>query len=273
MPHITARGLQVYYEIAGDGPRLLFIGGTGGDLRVRPNVFDRSLPNSFTVLAYDQRGLGRTSVPPGPYSMCDYAEDASALLDAVGWDDCLVMGVSFGGMVAQELALRFPNRVQKLVLCCTSSGGAGGASYPLHELTHLPPRERARQVILLSNTRRDAAWEVEHLEELDQMIEFALAARAVGEGEDGREDGARLQLDARRAHDTYDRLPSLSMPVLVCGGKYDGIAPPDNSAALARQLARAELEMFEGGHLFLIEDGRAVSRIIHFLTATSAGSA
>ena len=74
--------------------------------------------------------------------MADFADDAAALLDAVGWDDCLVLGISFGGMVAQEVAIRHPERVRRLVLACTSAGGEGGASYPLHELVDLSPEER-----------------------------------------------------------------------------------------------------------------------------------
>jgi len=268
MPHVGAGGLNVYYEVAGTGPPLLFISGTGGDLRARPNIFDGPLLRSFTVLAYDQRGLGRTSVPAGPYSMRDYAEDADALLEALGWEQGLVMGASFGGMVAQEFALRYPHRVQKLVLCCTSSGGEGGASYPLHELANLPPGERARAGILVADTRRDAAWEAQHPEEMQRMIQFVLASRSVGEGEPGRDAGARLQLEARRGHDTYDRLPALRMPIYVCGGEYDGIAPVENAEALARQIPAARLELFEGGHLFLIEDRRAFPAIVEFLSAT-----
>src|SRR5688500_5250509 len=95
MPFIDVRDLQVYYERQGTGPRLLFISGTGGDLRRRPSVFERPIAEHFEILSYDQRGLGQTSKPAADYTMADYAEDAVALLDAVGWDRCHVMGVSF----------------------------------------------------------------------------------------------------------------------------------------------------------------------------------
>ena len=151
------RNIEIYYEIHGQGPRLLFIGGSGGDLRHKPGVFEGPLVQEFEVLSYDQRGLGRSERPNGPYSMADYGEDAAALLDALGWDRCRVMGVSFGGMVAQELALRYPERVERLVLACTSSGGEGKPSYPLHELQELPAEERALRSMELSDLRRDAA--------------------------------------------------------------------------------------------------------------------
>src|SRR5579859_6263573 len=105
MPFTTANGLKLYHERAGQGPPLLFISGTGGDLRNKPNVFDGPLAKAFEVLAYDQRGLGRSAKPDLPYTMADYADDAAALLEHVGWAGARVVGVSFGGMVAQELAL------------------------------------------------------------------------------------------------------------------------------------------------------------------------
>ena len=90
--------------------------------------------------------------------MADYAEDAVGLLDAVGWDRCHVMGVSFGGMVAQELAIRYPERVDRLVLACTSSGGAGVPLTRSISTWTIPPEQRAARQPGLSDMRRDAAW-------------------------------------------------------------------------------------------------------------------
>ena len=111
MPFVPVRDLNVFYELRGSGPRLLYISGSGGDLRSKPSVFDGPLAGEFELLAYDQRGLGQTGGPDGDYTMADYAEDANGLLEALGWDRCLVIGVSFGGMVAQEFAIRHPERV------------------------------------------------------------------------------------------------------------------------------------------------------------------
>jgi 3-oxoadipate enol-lactonase len=261
------RDLDVYYEIHGVGPRLLFIGGSGGDLRHKPGVFDGPLVDEFEVLSYDQRGLGRTDRPAGPYAMADYAEDAAALLDAVGWDACLVMGVSFGGMVAQELAARHPDRVERLVLACTSSGGAGRPSYPLHELQALPEEQRLLRSIELADTRCDAAWRAANPDATARLVDFARRRAEAGSGEPGREEGFRQQLQARAGHDSWDRLSDLSMPVYVCGGEYDGIAPPENQQALAQAIPNAKLELFEGGHMFLIQDKSANPKIIEFLRA------
>ena len=126
MPFISVSDVQIYYEISGKGPRLLYISGTGADLRNKPNIFNSPLADHFKILAFDQRGLGQTDRPDISYSMEDYANDAAGLLKALGWDCCHVMGISFGGMVAQELALRHANCIDRLVLSCTSSGGAGG---------------------------------------------------------------------------------------------------------------------------------------------------
>src|SRR4030065_372557 len=99
MPFINVRDLKMYYEIRGTGPRLLVISGTGGDLRRSPSIFEMPIAQHFEIPAYDQRGLGQTSRPDIPYTMVDYADHAPGLLEAMGWDRDLVVGISFGGMV------------------------------------------------------------------------------------------------------------------------------------------------------------------------------
>lgn len=271
MPYVRPGSgeIEIYYELAGQGPRLLFISGTGSDLRVSPNVFDGPLTRHFQVLAFDQRGLGRSSKPPGPYSMAGYADDAAGLMDALDWDDAAVMGVSFGGMVAEELALRHPERLRALVLACTSAGGAGGASYPLHELADLPEHERVSRQLTLADVRRDATWRAENPQRWAALVDAARQGRPMLSAEEAAEQaaGARAQLEARRHHDAWARLPELELPVLVAGGRHDGIAPPANQEALARRIPGAELMMFDGGHLFMIQDRSAYPAMIQWLQA------
>lgn len=252
----TQGDVELWFERQGQGPPLLFIGGTGGDLRQRPNIFDGPLPRSFDVLAFDQRGHGRSSKPDRPYTMKDYARDAVAVLDAVGWRRCSVLGVSFGGMVAQELAIREPARIERLVLACTSSGGEGGSSYPLHQLVDVPEQERLRRQVAVSDTRFDEAWQDANPDEAARILTMA-AARA---GET-----SRRQLEARSRHDTWGRLHRIAAPTLVCAGRYDGIAPVANSEALVDRIPDARLKVFEGGHLFLLQDPDAFPAIEAFL--------
>jgi len=175
------------------------------------------------------------------------------------------MGVSFGGMVAQELAIRYPERLDRVVMCCTSSGGAGNPSYPLHlHLDDTLPERAARQV-RLSDLRRDDAWCAAHPDELKAVVDQTLAGALVGADEPGRAEGYRRQLLARKGLDTYERLPSITAPVFICGGRYDGIAPVANQLSLERQIPNNRLELFEGGHAFLNEDPRAYERVIAFL--------
>ena len=264
MPFTRVNGLNLYFERAGSGPPLLFISGTGGDLRVKPNVFDGPLARAFDLLAYDQRGLGQTGKPDVPYSMADYADDAAALMADQGWDKALVIGVSFGGMVAQELALRHPARVARLVLACTSPGGAGGASFPFHEIEDLKGEARARHMIPISDTRRDAAWAAANP---DQYAMFdALAAADPYADEPGHAMGAHRQLAARKDHDTWDRLPDIACPTLVAAGRFDGVALPATQEKMAARIPGAELRFFDGGHMFMIQDRAAVPAMIAFLT-------
>ena len=263
MPIAAVNGLSIYFERAGAGEPLLFISGTGGDLRAKPNQFDGPLPKAFEMISYDQRGLGRSDKPDISYSMADYADDAAVLMESQGWGSAHVVGVSFGGMVAQELALRHPGRVRRLVLACTSPGGAGGASYPFHEIEHLKGEERARHLLPISDTRRNAEWASANPEAYAKAI--ALAAADPFAGEPGRAQGAHRQLEARAAHDTWDRLPQIAAPTLIAAGRYDGVALPETQEKMAARIPGAELQFFEGGHLFMIQDRSAVPAMIAFL--------
>jgi 3-oxoadipate enol-lactonase len=173
------------------------------------------------------------------------------------------VGVSFGGMVAQEFVLRHPARVKKLVLCCTASGGAGGASFAYHELPPMSAGDMAALKVRISDTRHGDAWATANPGPYRMLHGLAMADPY--RDEPGHVQGAARQLAARAGHDTWDRLPRIACPVLVAGGKYDGIAPPAVVTALAERIPGAELRFFEGGHLFMLEDKTAFDAMTRFL--------
>ena len=264
MPFVSVRDIQIYHEISGKGPRLLYISGTGADLRNKPNVFDSPLADEFEILAFDQRGLGQTDRPDIRYSMEDYASDAVGLLQALNWGSCHVVGFSFGGMVAQELALRHSRYIDRMVLCSASSGGAGGHSYPFHEMPDLPEDEMNSLSASINDSRHDAAWQRDNPQQYQAILAQNNTQNA-GADEPGRETGAQRQLEARIDHDTYARLAQIKLPVFIAGGAYDGIAPPANLEAINRQIEHSRLQFFQGGHSFFNHDPLAYQRITEFL--------
>jgi pimeloyl-ACP methyl ester carboxylesterase len=215
----------------------------------------------FDVLAHDQRGLGDTEIPPGPYEMADYAADIAALLDAVGWESCRIVGGSFGGMVAQEFAVTWPERVDRLALMCTSPGAY--ASFPLHTLTELPPTEAAARGAVLLDTRFTPEWLATHDDDrafLDMILKLFVSQ---SEGEARR--GEVEQLGARSRFDCIDRLHRITCPTLVAAGRYDGIAPLANAEIIAEHIPDAELRAYEGGHVFFLQDPTAGPDVLAFL--------
>ncbi|MFM7061486.1 MAG: alpha/beta fold hydrolase [Actinomycetes bacterium] len=252
----TGAGVEIWFERTGSGPRLLVINGTGSDLRTKPNILDSPWARAFDLVSYDHRDLGRSTRVDAQPSMADYAHDAAGVLEAVGWDRCAVIGISFGGMVAQELAIRHPDRVERLALLCTSSGGAGGSSYPLHELEGLDEDRRAQVLLAINDTRYDEAWQHAHPTEAAELVDLVRAART---------PMSAKQLEARRRHDAFDRLGRISAPTLVAAGRHDGIAPLANAEALVAAIPGARLEVFEGGHAFLIQDRDAFRAVAAFV--------
>ena len=261
MPVARVRDIEICCEISGDGPRLLKIWGTGADLRRPPTDFDRYLATRFTVLAFDQRGMGRSGKPERDYTMADYADDAAGLLDAVGWEQAAVLGYSFGGMVAQELALRHPRRVERLVLMSTSAGGAGGSSYPLHEWAELDDEARVRCFLELADSRRTPQWQLANPALWQSLVDDGMAALQLGADDPAQRVSRLRQLAARRQHDTWSRLPGLRMPVSVFAGHYDAIATPEVQRRLASRIAGAGYREFTGGHQFFVEDPSAAPMI------------
>jgi 3-oxoadipate enol-lactonase len=262
VPTAHVNGIDVYYERSGAGAPLLFLGGSGQTLATSRFMLTPFI-DAFEVAAHDQRGLGQTEVPPPPYTMADYASDALALLDELGWQHCLVAGVSFGGMVAQELAVTAPARVDRLALMCTSPGGAGGSSYPLHELARLPPEERSVRGVELLDTRFTPEWLAAHPDDRT-LADFIVKREQASEAAD--QTGAIGQLEARSHHDVFDRLPMITCPTLVACGRYDGIAPLRNGEAIASRIPDAELRVYDGGHAFFVQDPAALPEVIAFLS-------
>ncbi len=252
--------VTITYGLAGDpeAPRLLYVSGSGSDLRQQPNAFRSPLVDHFRILAYDHRGLGRSTTTDALPSMADFGRDLVLLLDHVGWTSCAAVGVSFGGMVLQEAAVTAPTRFERAVLACTSSGGNGGSSYPLHELVGLDADERRARWVDALDTRN---VDPERRALVLSVVEALDAERATSE----QTAGEVAQLLARRDHDCWDRLPAMTMPTLVAAGRYDGIAPPANQEALLDRLPEARIEWFEGGHAFFLEDQSAHEKMLDFL--------
>ena len=261
---MALNGIDVYYERSGAGPRLLYFNGSGATV-ARTRIMVEPYAAHFDLVVHDQRGLGETSVPPGPYTMADYAADGAALLDHLGWDSCRVIGVSFGGMVAQEFAVTWPERVERLALVCTSPGG-DHASYPLHKLAGLDPDERQAAMLGLLDTRFTPDWLAAH--EGDRRLVEGLSSMGAVVKSDAQLRGEREQLLARSRHDVNDRLHRVRAPTLVASGRYDGIAPVENGEAIASRIPGAELRVYEGGHVFMAQDPRAHFEIIDFLGRT-----
>lgn len=250
-------GIDIAIERVGSpgGPRLLLLNGSGMTM-ASAALLRKPLEATFDLVTFDYRAMGLTTIPTEPFTMADCAADALAVVDHVGWDTCRVVGISFGGMVAQELAATAPDRVERLALLCTSPGGAGGSSFPLHE-------QGPTTTVL--DTRFTDDWLAEHPR--DQTLVDTLAKRLLVEKSDETIRGERMQLEARSRHDVWDRLDRITAPTLVAGGRFDGLAPFANSEAIASRIAGAELRGYDGGHAFFVQDPAAFPDVLAFLSA------
>ena len=194
--------------------------------------------------------------------MADYADDAAAVIEAVGWESAHIVGTSFGGMVALHLAIDHRARVARMVLNCTSPGGPR-PSFPLHTLLDLD----TEAAIELKLGLLDSRWDPGADDPIPGLGSFydVLIERMRVEPDPEVARGSRLQLEARADHDVSGKLDQIAVPTLVCAGEFDDQAPLVNAQALADGIDDAELQIFQGGHLFLLQDRTAFPAIVEFL--------
>ncbi len=268
MTFITLGNLHLWYDIRGHGPRVVFLPGTASDLRQALTIFASPLVEHCEVLSFDQRGIGQSNSPDPEPTMVDYANDVKKVLDALGWEHCSCIGESFGGMVAQEFALQYPDAVDKLVLVVTSAGGKGGSSFPFHDydISTMTVEECAEFWVRCCDSRvSQPQWKEHHPEIYHHQYQTYLHVFQLGATNPDRAVNSARQIHARQLHDTYDRLPQLTMPTYICGGRYDHVAPLENQVALLQQIPQARLSVFHGSHMVLWQDPLAFQSIRDFL--------
>lgn len=251
-------GVRIAYDVRGSGEPLLLVHGLGY-ARWGWEPVAHKLAERFTVVLFDNRGVGASDSPPGPYTVLQLAEDAVAVLDDAAIGRAHVLGTSLGGMVAQELAARRPERVRRLLLACTTPGLAG---YPmpgqtvrlLLEAPMLPAKERLRRLV------RNALAEPADPELVERILAHRLASP--------QEPAAwRAQAAAGATFDALDRLGEIRARTLVLQGTADVVVDPRNAGVLAERIPEAHAVLFEGaGHLFFWEEpARFVQVVSDFL--------
>ncbi len=252
MPFAEAAGARLYYEVHGEGQPLLLIPGFGSTVEIYV-ANTPALSERFRVIVFDPRGSGRSDVPEPAtaYSMPQFAEDCTVVLDAASADSAHVFGTSFGGMVAQHLALLYPERVRRLVLGCTTPGGSIHVSPPPEQIaTFLAASGIADPAAAVRSTyplHYSDAYIAGHDDEIVARSLKNAHLRSTPEGRAG-------QLNAVAGHDTWERLPELRTPVLVAHGAEDGVVPVQNGRNLAAQIPGARLKIYPGAkHIFFIE--------------------
>jgi pimeloyl-ACP methyl ester carboxylesterase len=263
MPIAHVNDIDLYYEVHGEGPNLVLIEGLG----YHTWMWYRQIPEfsgKFRTLIYDNRGVGLSDKPPGPYSHEQNADDLAALLNHLEWERTHVLGVSMGGFIAQTFALSYPGSVDRLVLVATGFGGPNMVPIPMEAAQALLPRpdlpEEEQIRLAMPIAFGDRSWAEQHPEEFDRIVAWRLEQMQPPE--------ARMaQIMAGVAFNVENRLGEIRAPTLVIAGSEDNVVPPGNADLLAQSIPNARLDIIPGaGHLAFIEQPERFNRdVIDFL--------
>jgi len=252
--------IEIAYMVHGEGDPLVLIGGFTM-VKESWGLQVQELARLFKVITFDNRGVGETKYPSGPFTIADMAADTAGLIETLGIDSAHIFGVSMGGLIAQVLALDYPHRVRKVALGCTTHGGRH-AVQPEKEVMELlasasnpeiPPEEALRMRVPIIFSERFIKEEPERIEE---FLQLSMRYWPTPEGAAG-------QIAALSVFNVKKRLGEIRCPVLVITGMEDRMMPPENSRLLAEGIPKARLYMVEGaGHSFFLEKPDEVNRVL-----------
>jgi 3-oxoadipate enol-lactonase len=266
MAFTVNQGVKIYWDEQGSGEPLLLIMGLGYPsdawYRTRPVLAEK-----YRTIAFDNRGVGRTDMPPGPYPISVMASDAAAVLDAAGVEKAHVFGISMGGMIAQEFALQYPQRVISLILGCTAPGGPNAVRADAEATQMLFARG--------TMTKEEAAQAA-----VPFIYDPGTPRKLIDEDIEKRRpwfpsaEAYTAQLQGILAWECYSRLSKISAPTLVIHGEHDRLVPPGNGKLIAENIRGAELVMLkDASHIFTTDQPEAAqSAIFHFLATHSISS-
>ena len=266
MPKVNINDCDIYYEIHGQGDPLVLIMG----LRRNVEWWYRQLPvlaEHFQVIVFDNRGAGRSDKPVMEYSIRLFAEDTAGLMDALGLKSAGILGYSMGGYIAQELALNYPDKINKMILASTGCGGDRAVLMSPDRLekfqanADLKPEEILRKDMDIYFSDK---FVEQNPEKVEEFIEISLRHYQPA-------DAFFRQFDACLRHDTVDRLKRLTVPTLIMTGDDDPLVPPENSHVLKELIPHAELVVIPGGHhCVMIEKADQYNqKVINFFKADS----
>ncbi len=259
VPKAGDAGTQVYWERSGAGEPLLLIQGMSGTHLTWGEPFLSRLRPDFDCVVFDNRGIGNSDQVEAPFTIADLAADALAVMDAAGFETAHVLGISMGGMTAQELALAHPDRLRSLTLGCTYPGGPGSSliapddAGPLLEALSSGNLDRALRAMYEANLSPTFRAEESH------FADFTAMAKALP----ARRQTVQLQMGAIGGHDTQARIADITAPTLVIHGTEDKMIPPTNGELIASLIPGAGLKILDGvGHMFWWEQPEHSAELI-----------